>query len=66
MKIPGGGVVLSNEHQSAGFAVEASYDRDLTSVRDFESKQLSELMPQCNGSVRLRWMNEEMSGFIED
>ena len=57
MKVSGAGAILGHEHQSAGFAVEAGNDRDLTSVRDFEGKQLSELMPQRHGSVRFSGMN---------
>lgn len=65
MKVSGGSAVLGYEHQSAGFAVESGDDRDLTPVRDFEGKQLSELMPQRHGSVRLRRMDEQMGGFVD-
>jgi len=66
MKISSGSAILSDEHQAAGFAVEASDHGHLTSVGDFEGEQLSELMPQRHGSVRLSRMDEQMSGFIED
>ena len=57
MKVSGGSAVLGHEHQSAGFAVEPGDDRDLTPVGDFEGEQLSELMPQRHGSVRLSRMD---------
>jgi|HubBroStandDraft_4_1064222.scaffolds.fasta_scaffold39221_2 hypothetical protein len=66
MKISSGSAILGNEHQAAGFAVEASDHGHLTPVGDFEGEQLSELMPQRHGSVRLSRMDEQMSGFIED
>ena len=66
MKVSSGSAILGNEHQAAGFAVEASDHGHLTRVGDFEGEQLSELMPQRHGSVRLSRMDEQMSGFIED
>ena len=66
MKISGGIPVRSHEYEPAGLAVEPSDNGHLTPVGDFKGEQLSELMPQRHGSVRLSRMDEQMSGFIED
>src|ERR1700683_4915108 len=51
VEISGRRMRFCNEHESAGFAIQSSDDRNLASVRNFKCEQLSKLMPKGNGAI---------------
>src|SRR5664279_1563191 len=65
-KMPRRSSILRYEDQPARFAIESVDDRNLSTIRNLEREQLFQFAPESARAIRLRGMNEQVRGLVDD
>ena len=59
-------VILRDEHDAAGLAVEAVDDGNLAAVSDLIRQEIAETMPESGRAIRITGVDLQRSRFVDD